>query len=79
MKSAPRLLSAIDLLSTRKFTAVSIAKARRRHPGVPLLAMVGDARMFAVELKETVSEIANTIDGADPQMEVVQQILAALE
>jgi len=41
--------------------------------------MVGDARMFAVELKETVSEIANTIDGADPQMEVVQQILAALE
>jgi hypothetical protein len=40
--------------------------------------MVSDAKMFASELKETVSAIAQTIDGEDPQMEVVQQILAVL-
>ena len=78
MKSCHRLLCAIDLLGTSKFTAASIAKAERRHPGVPLRAMVSDAKMFASELKETVSEIAKAIDGEDPQMEVVQQILAAL-
>ena len=78
MKSSPRLLSAIDILGTRKFTAASIAKAESRHPGVPLRAMVGDARMFASELKETVSEIARTIDSDDPQMKLVQQVLALL-
>jgi len=40
--------------------------------------MVGDARMFASELKDTISEIAKTIDDEDPQMEVLKQILAAL-
>ena len=78
MKSSPRLLCAIDLLATRKFTAASIAKADKRHPGVPLPAMVDDARMFALELKDTVSAIGKTIDGEDAQMEVIQQILAAL-
>lgn len=78
MKSSPRLLSAIDLLAARKFTAASIAKADNRHPGVPLQAMVSDAKMFASELKETVSEIAKTIDSEDPQMKVIQQILAVL-
>jgi hypothetical protein len=84
MKAAPRLLpavdlfSAIDLLGTRKFTAASIAKADRRHPGVPIQAMVGDAKMFAIELKETIGEMAKTIDGEDPQMKVIQQILALL-
>ena len=78
MKSSPRLLSAIDLLATRKFTAASIAKADKRHPGVPLPAMVGDARMFASELRDTVSEIAKTIDREDPQMELIEQILTVL-
>ena len=75
MKSSPPLLAAVDLLATRKFTAASIAKAEERHPGVPLRAMVGDAKMYASELKETVSEIAKTIDSQDPQMKVVKQIL----
>lgn len=78
MKASPRLLSAIDMLGTRQFTAASIAKADRRHPGVPLRAMVSDAKMFASELKDTISEIAKTIDGQDPQMEVLKQILAVL-
>lgn len=78
MKSSPRLLSAIDLLAARKFTAASIAKADNRHPGVLLQAMVSDAKMFASELKETVSEIAKTIDSEDPQMKVIRQILAVL-
>ena len=78
MQCSPRLLSAIDILCTRKFTAASITKADRRHPGVPIQAMVGDARMFASELKDTISEMAKTIDDEDPQMEVLKQILAAL-
>jgi hypothetical protein len=78
MKASPRLLSAIDILGTCKFTAESMAKADKRHPGVPLRAMVSDAKMFASELKDTVGEIAKTIDGEDPQLELIKQILAML-
>lgn len=77
MKS-PRLLAAIDILSTHKFSAASIAKADRRHPGVPIRAMVDEAKTLALELKETVSEIAKTIDDEDPQINVIQQILRCL-
>lgn len=78
MKSSPRLLSAIEILSTRKFAAASIAKAEQRHPGVPIRAMVDEAKTLALELKATVSEIAKTIDDQDPQMNVIQQILQCL-
>jgi len=79
MKSPPRLLAAIDLLGTGRFTAASIAKAEGRHPGVPIRAMVGDAKMLASELKETIGEIAKTIDREDPKMKVVKHILTLLE
>jgi hypothetical protein len=72
------LLSAIDALVAREFTPASVAKGEMRHPGVPFSAMVGDAKVLASELKETVSEIAKTIDGKDPQMKVIERILGLL-
>ena len=78
MTSSLRLLSAIEMLGTHKFTAASIAKAESRHPGVPLLAMVSEAKMFASELKETMLAIGKTIDRDDPQMKLIDQILAVL-
>jgi hypothetical protein len=72
------LLAAIDALGSGEFTPVSVARADRRHPGVPLEEMLADARMFARELKETMSEIQKTMDPNDPQLAVVHGVLAIL-
>lgn len=72
------LLAAIDALGRREFTPASVARADRRHPGVSLEEMLEDARMFASELQETMSEIQKTVDRNDPQLAIVHGILAAL-
>lgn len=74
----PPLLAAIDALAGGKFTPASAARAGKRHPGVPLREMVNDARMFALELKETMGEIQKTMDRDDPQLAVVHRMLAIL-
>jgi hypothetical protein len=40
--------------------------------------MVSDAKMFAAELKDTVSEIEKTINGEDLQLEVIKRILGLI-
>jgi hypothetical protein len=40
--------------------------------------MVSDAKMFASELKETMLAIGKAIDRDDPQMKLIDQILAVL-
>lgn len=68
----------IDRLVDGEFTAASINKAARRYPGVSLREMVKEAHALRVELKETLTAIGKTIDDNDPQLAVIDQIVAEL-
>jgi hypothetical protein len=77
-KKADHILPLIELLGKGKFTARSVKKSAKHHPGVPFRAMVDDATTLATELRETIQAIADTTDDRDPKMQVLERILAAL-
>lgn len=79
MTCSNRLITDLQILATSNFTPETLARANQRLAGFESLnVLLGVALARAAELKTALMKVQTVLDAGDPQVALLNSILAAL-